>query len=113
MSLPTPLFILIHKCPRAVTFNLDTSNMLDWFKLFLLIYIFLDSFVNTEFHLCAQLALNLSGIPDGSLVGLDWHEFFYALCKISPSLVLEDPAVLLNGLLVPLACFLSPLVSNP
>ena len=47
---------------------------------------------------------------------LDWHEFVYALCKISPSLMLEDPEiifVLLNGLLVPLACFLSLSVSNP
>lgn len=104
------------KCPKAVTFNIETSNMFDWFKLFLLIYIFLDSFVNTELHLRAQLALNLSGIPDGSLAGLYWHEFNYTLCKISPSLMLEGPEltfVLLNGLLVPLACFLSLSVSNP
>lgn len=116
MSLPTPPFILTPKCPKAVTFNLDTGNIFDWFKLFLLIYIFLDSFVNTEFHPCAQLALNLSGIPDGSLAGLDWHKFFYALCQISPSLMLEDPEVtfvLLNGLLVPLAHFLSLSVSSP
>lgn len=111
-----PTFILMPKCPKAVTFNIDTSNMFDWFKLFLLIYIFLDSFVNTELHLCAQLALNLSGIADGSLAGLYWHEFNYTLCKISASLMLEGPEltfVLLNGLLVPLACFLSVSVSNP
>lgn len=62
------------KCPRTVTFNLDTSSMFDWFKLFLLIYTFLDSFVHTEFYLQAHLALGFSGIPEGSLAGLDWHE---------------------------------------
>lgn len=111
-SLPMPLFIPMPKYPRVVTFNLDTSNL---FKLFLLISIFSCSFVNTEFPLPAQLALNLFGIPDGSLAGL-YYEFLYALCKISPGLMLEDPEVtfvLINGLLVPLACFLSLSISNP
>lgn len=104
------------KCPRVVTFNLETSNMFDWFKVFLLIYIFLDLSVNTEFLLHAQLTLKLSGISHSSLAGLDCHEFIYDFCKISPSLLLEDSEVtfvLLNAPLVNVACFLSLSVFNP
>lgn len=104
------------KCPRVVTLNLDTSNMFDCFKVFLLIYIFFDLSINTEFLLHAQLALKLSGISHSSLAGLDCHEFIYDFYKISPSFLLEDSEVtfvLLNAPLVHVACFLSLSVFNP
>lgn len=78
------------KCPRVATFNLDTSNMFDWSKLFLLIYIFLDLSVNTEFIPHAQLTLKVSGISHSYLAGLDCHEFIYGFFRTSPSLQLED-----------------------
>lgn len=107
---------LMLKCPRVASFNLDTRNMFGWFKVFLLIYIFLDLSVNTEFLLHAQLTLKVSGISHSSLAGLDCHEFIYDFCRISPSLQLEDTEVtfvLLNALLIHLACFLSLSVFNP
>lgn len=85
-----PTFTQVPKHPKVVTFNLDASNLFDCFKLFFLIHIFLDSFVSTKFHLPAQPAFNPSDIPGGSLAGLYWHEFFCALCKISPGLMFED-----------------------
>lgn len=106
---PRPPFKLMLKCPGVATFNLDTSKMFDWFKVFLLIYIFLDLCVNTEFLLHAQLTLKVSGISHSSLASLDCHEFIYDFCRISPGLQLEDKEVtfvLLNALLVHLACFL-------
>lgn len=113
---PRPPFKLMLKCPRVATFNLDTSNMFDWSKLFLLIYIFLDLSVNTEFIPHAQLTLKVSGISHSYLAGLDCHEFIYGFFRTSPSLQLEDTEltfVLLNALLVHLARFLSLSVFNP
>lgn len=113
---PRPPFKLMPKCPRVVTLNLDTSNMFDCFKVFLLIYIFFDLSINTEFLLHAQLALKLSGISHSSLAGLDCHEFIFDFYKISPSFLLEDSEVtfvLLNAPLVHVACFLSLSVFNP
>lgn len=97
------------KCPGVATFNSDTSKVLDWFKVFLLIHIFLDLSIHTEFLLHAQLTLKVSGISHSSLAGLDCHEFIYDFCRISPSLQLEDTEVifvLLNALVVHVACFL-------
>lgn len=83
---PRPPLKLMLKCPRVASFNLDTSNMFDWFKVFLLIYIFMDLSVNIEFLLHAQLTLKVSGISQRSLAGLDCLEFIYNFCRISPSL---------------------------
>ncbi|OXB68719.1 hypothetical protein ASZ78_012918 [Callipepla squamata] len=38
-----------------------------------------------------KIALNLSGVLDGSLSGFDWCEFFYTVLKTSPNAMVEDP----------------------